>query len=91
MMLSQPKLNAISIYQNALKMLFFNENHKLKILVEFSTLVEYSTRSQKKSKYTFDQFHFLIRVRLNKIDENIDASDPPSKTFKMEGGFGALK
>ena len=87
MMLIQPKLNAISIYQNASKMLFFNENHKFIIFVEIYTLVEYSTRSQNfflKSKHTFEHFHFLNRVHLSKIDKNIDASYPP-KTLKKGG------
>ena len=83
--LIQPKLNAISIYQNASKMLIFNENHKFKIFVETSTPVEYSTWSQNfflNSKHTFENFHFLNRVHLNKIDKNIDASDPPKKPKK---------
>ena len=89
-MFVQPKLNEISIYQHASKMLFFKENHKFKIFVETSTLVEYSIQPQNfflKSKHPIEHFYFLNHVHLSKIEKNIDVSDPPPKPTKRGGGL----
>ena len=86
-MFIQPKLNEISIYQHASKMLFFKENHKFKIFVEVSTLVEYSIQSQNfflKSKYPIEHFYFLNHVHLSKI-EKISTPHLPPKTPKKGG------
>ena len=64
-------------------MLFFKENHKLKIFVETSTLVEYSRHSPNfflKSKCPIEQFYFLIHVSSTKIEKNIDPLYPFPKT-----------
>ena len=61
---------------------FFKENHKLKIFVETSTLVEYSRHSPNfflKSKCPIEQFYFLIHVNSTKIEKNIDPLYHPLK------------
>ena len=70
-------------------MLFFKENHKLKIFVETSTLVEYSRHSPNfflKSKCPIEQFYFLIHVNSTKI-EKISILYTPPKTPILGGGL----